>query len=145
MRAEHYGLSTKVYSSRIEVHAIMTQKSLDALTVDELVAEFAEICLVQDKELRSFRLHKRPELFHRIVAIVDELRRRGRDARLALTRLYDHPCTQARLKAAKYTLAVAPVPARQVLEKIEKFGHTPQRAEAGFTLQHLDEGKLKPE
>jgi|SRR5579863_1003483 len=123
----------------------MTQKSLDALTVDELVAEFAEICLVQDKELCNFRLHKRPELLRRIIAIVDELRRRGRDARLALTRLYDHPCMQVRLKAAKYTLAVAPVPARQVIEKIANFGHMPQAAEAGFTLQHLDEGKLKLE
>lgn len=118
----------------------MTQESLDALNVDELVAAFAETCLVQDKELRSFRLHKRPELLYRIIGIADELRKRGHDAQLTLTRLYDHPCMQVRLKAARYTFAVAPLPARQILEKIANFGHMPQAAEARATLRHIDEG-----
>lgn len=98
---------------------------------------------MQDKELRSFRLHKRPELLHRIIGMADELRKRGPDARFALTRLYDHPCMQVRLKAARYTLGVAPLPARQILEKIANFGHMPQAAEARATLRHIDEGTFE--
>jgi hypothetical protein len=40
----------------------MTQKPLDAMTVNELVAEFEEVCLAQDKELRNARLSKKPDL-----------------------------------------------------------------------------------
>jgi hypothetical protein len=94
----------------------MMQEPLDTLTVDELVAEFEEVCLAQDKELRNARLSKKPDLIRRLFAIDDELKKRGRDARLALMRLYDHPNMHVRLKAARYTLAVAPVPARQLIE-----------------------------
>ncbi len=121
----------------------MTQKPLDTLTVDELVAEFEEVCLAQDKELRNARLYKKPELIDRLFAIDDELKKRGRDARLALTRLYDHLNMHVRLKAATDTFAVAPLPARQILEKIANFGHMPQAAEARATLRHIDEGKFE--
>lgn len=121
----------------------MTQKPLDTLTVDELVAEFEEVCLAQDKELRNARLYKKPELIDRLFAIEDELKKRGRDARLTLMRLYDHPNMHVRLKAATDTFAVAPLPARQILEKIANFGHMPQAAEARATLRHIDEGKFE--
>src|SRR5579862_5595826 len=113
----------------------MTQKPFDTMTVDELVATFEEVCLAQDKELRNARLHKKPELVHRLFAIGDELKKRGRDARLALMKLYDHPNMHVRLKAASYTLAVAPGPARQLIEKIAWFGHMPQAADARETLR----------
>jgi hypothetical protein len=113
------------------------------LTVDELVAAFAETCLAQDKELRNARLYKEPQIVRRLFAIGDELKRRGREARLALTSLYVHPNMHVRLKAARYTLAVAPLPARQILEKIANFGHMPQAAGARGILRHLDDGTFK--
>lgn len=118
----------------------MTQKPLDTMTVDELVTAFEDVCLAQDKELRNARLHKKSELAHRLFAIGDELKKRGQDARLALMKLYEHPNMHVRLKAARYTLAVASVPARQIIEKIAWHGHMPQAAEARETLRHFDNG-----
>jgi hypothetical protein len=122
----------------------MTQKSLEALAVDELVQQFEETCLAQNKALLNAALHKKPELVYQMVAIDDELRKRGHEARRALMKLYDHPNMQVRLQAAECTLAVAYFPARQVIETIARFGHQPQMAAARETLRRLDDGTLKP-
>ncbi|MDR3407068.1 MAG: DUF2019 domain-containing protein [Methylovirgula sp.] len=122
---------------------MIEQKLLDTLTIDELIMAFEEVCLAQDTELRNARLHKKPELVHQLFAIGKELKSRGREARLALTSLYDHPNMHVRLKAARYTLVVAPLPSRQILEKIANFGHMPQAAEARETLRHIDEGTFR--
>jgi hypothetical protein len=74
-----------------------------------------------------------------------ELRRRGREARLALLRLYDHPNMQVRLNAAKRTLGIAPDAARRVLQAISDSKWQPQAMDAGMSLWNLDRGVFKPD
>ena len=74
-----------------------------------------------------------------------ELKRRGSQARLALTRLYDHPDIQVRLQAAKSTRAVAPVEARRVIEAIARSSRMPQAADARGSLRNMDEGLIRPD
>jgi len=65
-------------------------------------------------------------LYRQMDATEKELRRRGREARLALLRLYDHPNMQVRLNAAKRTLGIAPDAARRVLQAISDSKWQPQ-------------------
>jgi len=74
-----------------------------------------------------------------------EIRTRGREARLALLRLYDHPNMQVRLDAAKRTLGVAPVEARKAIQAIYDSKWYPQAGDAGMTLVNLDNGVFKPD
>jgi hypothetical protein len=84
-------------------------------------------------------------LFRQMRDVDMELRTRGKDARLVLLRLYDHPNLQVRLQAAKGTLGVAPVEARRVIEAISQSDRFPQAGEAGMTLEALDDGIFKPD
>jgi len=83
-------------------------------------------------------------LFSEVNDVDQELRRRGLEARLALTRIYDHPNMQVRLKAAKRTLAVAPAAARKVIQANYDSKRYPQAGEAGMSLCNLDRGVFKP-
>ena len=84
-------------------------------------------------------------LFEKMLEIEKELRSRGTAARGELTRLYGHPNLQVRLNAAKETLAVAPVQARQVIQEISDSKLYPQAGSAGMCLFALDEGIFKPD
>jgi hypothetical protein len=121
------------------------QKPLEVLQATDLVDRFAEICVAQYRALLHERLSKNPELIWQMKAVDDELRKRGREARLALCKLYDHPNMQVRLQAARLTLAVAPATARQVIDAIARSGRMPQAADARGTLRNLDEGVFKPD
>ncbi len=79
-----------------------------------------------------------------MLAVDKELRPRGRDARLALVCLNNHPNIQVRLYAAKCTLEIAPVAARKTIKAIEESRCFPQAGDAGMTLQYLDESIFKP-
>ncbi len=79
-----------------------------------------------------------------MLAVDKELRPRGRDARLALVCLNNHPNIQVRLDAAKCTLEIAPVAARKTIKVIEESRCFPQAGDAGMTLQYLDESIFKP-
>jgi len=72
------------------------------------------------------------------------LKAREGDTRSALTCLYDHPNIQVRLNAAYATLAVAPQPARQVMEAIAAMKWHVQALDTGMTLRWLDDGRYKP-
>jgi hypothetical protein len=80
-----------------------------------------------------------------MTAVDEELRARGREARLALLTLYDHPNMQVRVKAAIKTLGVAPEAARKVLEAIRASKWQPQAMDAGMILRGLDDGEYKPD
>lgn len=123
----------------------MIESRLEYLTLHELVALFADNGIKQDKAILNERIAEFPELFAQMKAIDRELRRRGRDARLALCRLYDHPNRQVRLQAARLTLGVAPAKARRVIEAIAQSNWMPQAGDAGMTLLNLDEGVFKPD
>ena len=58
--------------------------------------------------------------------------------------LYNYPNMQVRVQAAKLTLAVAPVAARQEPEAIAETHWMPQAGDAGMSLSNLDRGIFKP-
>lgn len=135
----------------------MTQTGLNTMSIDQLVDRFAEIAIAQEKAgddlvIRLWDSNGEDtdtseinRLFEQMNEVDNELRARGREARLALTRLYSHRNTQVRLKAAKRTLGVAPVQARKIIEDISQSNLFPQAGEAGMTLDGLDEGIFKPD
>jgi len=114
------------------------------LTIEQLIARFAEIALAQDQALLYDQTAKFNRLYRDMDAVDNELRSRGTEARLRLLALYEHPNAQVRLKAAVRTLGVAPVEARHVLEAIEASGEQPQALDAGMSLWNLDRGVFKP-
>jgi hypothetical protein len=122
----------------------MTRVNLDQLTTNELVERFAEIGIAQDDALFHDQYGKFNRLYDKMKAIDDELRRRGRDARLVLRTLYMHPNLQVRLQAARWSLGVAPDEARKVIQGIFDLGLYPQAGDAGMCLSNLDDGTFKP-
>ncbi|HLH11866.1 MAG TPA: DUF2019 domain-containing protein [Methylovirgula sp.] len=115
------------------------------MTIDQLVDRFAEIGVAQDDALWGSKYARFKRLFEQMNEVDLELRSRGAEARRALLRLYNHRNIQVRLKAAKRTLAVAPIEARRLIEDISRSGFYPQAGEAGMTLSNLDEGIFKPD
>jgi Domain of unknown function (DUF2019) len=122
----------------------MRRADLKSMTVDQLVDRFAEIGVAQDQAELMGEIGKFNRLYGQMDDVDQELRRRGREARLALLQLFDHPNMQVRLKAAKRTLGVSPQKARQVIEAISESNWFPQAGEAGMTLSNLDSGFFKP-
>lgn len=123
----------------------MKQRELSKMSVDELVERFAAIGVAQYTALDLDDRRGYRKLYAQMDAVDQELRSRGRDARLALLRLYDYPNMQVRLKAAKRTLGVAPEPARRLIQAIADSGWPPQALDAGMTIFNLDNGVFKPD
>jgi ParB-like chromosome segregation protein Spo0J len=122
----------------------MKQKSLNDIPTEELIAGFAKLGIAQDDGLLGNDVARFNQLFDQMREIVTELKSRNGDHRQALMVLYDHPNIQVRLKAAKNSLAVAPVAARNMLETIAGSGEFPQAGEAGMSHWNLDRGVFKP-
>ncbi len=118
---------------------------LENLTVDELVDRYAHICIAQDDALFHDEHRKFSRLFTQMIAVREELRRRGPEARLALKRLYDHPNLQVRLQAAKSIIGIDWEDALRVIQEVKKRGEMPQAGEAGMTLRALEKGIFKPD
>ena len=134
----------------------MSSQDLGKMSVQDLVALFAEICVAQGEAIDesvvppddpSYQVaqDRYEKLFFEMQAIDRELRLRGSAARLSLTQLYAHPDMQVKLAAAKHTLGVAPKEARQVLEWISDSGWPNQSLDAGMTIVNLDSGTFKPD
>jgi hypothetical protein len=68
------------------------------MTINELVERFAEIDVAQDQAELMGEIEKFNQLHRKMDETENELRRRGREARLALLLLYDHLNVQVRLK-----------------------------------------------
>lgn len=123
----------------------MRPVNLTDLTVAQLVERFAATEIEEDRaeqvddraRLRRLRLH--------MFEIGKELKNRPGDQRRALLTLYDHPNMQVRLMAAKCTLAISPVKARQLIEAIASSRSFPQAGDAGMCLVMLDRGIFVPE
>jgi hypothetical protein len=122
----------------------MNTTKLRDMTSDQLVERFVEIAVEQEKALLRDEIAKLNKLFSQMNAVDQELRSRTGDQRRLLLRLYDHPNTQVRLKAAKRTLAIAPHHAREVLEAIAGSRKFPEAGEAGMSLANLDSGIFTP-
>jgi len=122
----------------------MNTTKLRDMTSDQLVERFVEIAVEQEKAFLRDEIAKLNKLFSQMNAVDQELRSRPGDQRRLLLRLYDHPNTQVRLKAAKRTLAIAPDDAREVLEAIAGSRKFPEAGEAGMSLANLDSGIFTP-
>lgn len=122
----------------------MISAKLKGMPIENLLARFAEIGIAQDGALLENNFSKYSRLYRQMDQIDDELRARGRDARLALTRLFDHPNLQVRLRAAVRALGVAPLQARKVIEVIAGSQIFPQAGDAGMLLSGLDDGTFTP-
>ena len=123
----------------------MKQPDLSKLSIDALVDRFTEIGVAQDKAIEKDNNRLYNKLYWEMEAIDQELRSRGRDARLALMRLYKYPNMQVRLQAATYTLGVAPAEARNLIQAIADSGWPPQALDAGMRIVNLDNGVFKPD
>ena len=122
----------------------MKQTNLQDMTVGQLVNRFTAIGLDQDKALLRNEHAKFNRLYDEMDAIENELKGRNGDQRRVLLDLYHHLNAQVRLNAIKATLAVAPAPARQMLEAMAGSREYPQAGDAGMTLDNLDAGIFKP-
>jgi hypothetical protein len=122
----------------------MTPSSLERATIDRLLERFVSICVAQDQALLRDDYAKFNRLYKQMDEIDNELRARGSEARRALSRLFDHPHIQVRLKAATRSLGVLPAEARAVLEEIAASQEYPQAGDAGMVIRGLDDGSFKP-
>lgn len=122
----------------------MKRVDLSQMTVEQLVERFAAMALEQDQAELMEDNAKFARLYWQMDAVEKELKARGGDQRRSLLRLYDHANAQVRLAAAKATLAVAPMEARQKLEAIASSHQFPQAGDAGMTLTNLDRGFFNP-
>lgn len=122
----------------------MKRIDLSGLSDDDLVRLFAENTREQDQALLVGQIAKYNRLFDRMKAIHDELKCRPGDQRRLLVGLFDFPNMHVRLQAAKLTLAVAPLEARNQLQAIVDSRWFPQAGDAGMCLHNLETGFYKP-
>jgi hypothetical protein len=122
----------------------MSQIGFNQDTTEELLARFTALAVRQSEAQMDGDIAGYNRLFRQMTPVVDELKARPGDQRIALRSLYQHPNAQVRLMAAKYTLAVLPEPARQLLQTIADSGEMHQAGDAGMCLWNLDQGIFKP-
>jgi hypothetical protein len=134
----------------------MSAVDLKAMTVDQLVDQFAMVAEAQEEAIlgstsgeddptRASAVEKMRELAAQLHAVDDELRARGHEVRLALLRLYDHDNAQVNYEAAYYTLGVAPDVALERMHAIADSDWPPQYWQARTVILALDRGIFKPD
>ena len=121
----------------------MKKQPLSKLTVAQLADRFAELGLEQYEAHEEDDIPRVNRLYRKMDAIDEELRARGREARLALVPLFDHPNVQVRMQAARFAFALAPEAARKCLQAIGDSGMPPQYLYARLALQFIDDGTAK--
>ena len=122
----------------------MSGADLNAKTVAQLVENFADLGVKQNKALLWDDLAEFTRLYWQLDAIRNELKGRPGDQRRGLLALFNHSDLQVRLNAAKATLAVAPDQARAMLEHLNTRHRGPQAGDAGMCLWNLDRGVFVP-
>jgi hypothetical protein len=120
------------------------QTPLTRLSADELVQRFADLSAQHGDAIYHWETARANRIYPKIQAVADELKSREGDQRARLLRLYDHPNIFVRLKAAKATLAVEPLVAREAIQRIADSKERPAAFEAGMSLAMLDEGIYTP-
>jgi len=122
----------------------MKPAQLQRVPLRKLYERFIFAALDQHKSLVTGDHAGYNRLFEEVVAIEEELKRRGEDERRALASLFDDPSAQVRLNAAIATLALEPEAARQALQLISDRNEYPQAPYARDMLWALDRGTYKP-
>ncbi|HLN23798.1 MAG TPA: DUF2019 domain-containing protein [Patescibacteria group bacterium] len=124
----------------IESAKELEKYDLPSMCIDDMMALFEHACMEQydtyvDDDLKKYNIN-----YNIMIAVNDELKARGVQARLSLLRFFDHPNLQVRVKAATLTYRVAPEAARRCLDDIAKAGFPDQSLAAGMTLRAIDNG-----
>jgi RNase P protein component len=109
------------------------------MSIDELLKRFEDACIEQYDTYVTDDTKKRNENFWILVAIKEELKARGPDARRALLRLLSHDNPQVRLQAAKFVYPVARDEAKRCLQEIAAANLPDQSLSAGMALYRLEE------
>lgn len=122
----------------------MKGNDLQKLSVAELVGEFTAVELHQFQMELESDIPAQNRCVRRAMAIAEELKMRPGDQRSALLALYDHPNIQVRLMAARLTLAVAPIAARELVQTVADSKQYPYAMHAGMCLWALEQGIFKP-
>ena len=117
---------------------------LDKLTLDELISLFVSLSEQQYPLTLNDEVKLGSRLVKRQDEIGKELRQRGIEARLELTKLFDHPNIQVRMNAAKRSLGIAREPALNALRKIVKEDFGAFRLSAGMTVALVEDGTITP-
>jgi hypothetical protein len=118
----------------------MINSDYSTMSIDELLSVFENACLEQDETYITDDMEKFDRYFFIMVAVGDELKRRGVGARLSLLRFFSHENPQVRLQAAKCVYCAAPKEARQCLEDLAKARLCDQSLAAGMALRAIDNG-----
>jgi hypothetical protein len=122
----------------------MKPAQLQNAPLRKLYDRFMAASLDQHKALVIGDHARYNRLFEEVVAIEQELKKRGEDETRALASLFDDPSAQVRLNAAIATLALEPKAARQALQLISDRNEYPQAPYARDMLWALDKGTSKP-
>lgn len=109
-----------------------------------LVEQFNAITAEQCEASWLLQTPRYNRLYRRMQAVVEELKSRDGDQRLALLPLLRSGNVQVRMMAAHALLSIAPMQARLTLESVRDFDEMPQAAEARISLRSLDEGTYIP-
>ncbi|MDB5360451.1 MAG: hypothetical protein JWO51_1748 [Rhodospirillales bacterium] len=117
---------------------------LDKLTIEELIVSFVSLSEQQYPLTLNDEVKAANRLVERQDEIGKELRRRGVEARLELTKLFTHQNIQVRMNAATRSLGVAREPALNVLRQIMKEDFGAFRLDAGMTVALVEDGTITP-
>ena len=132
------GLDRSLWFS-FEWREMMENLDYPALSIDALLEQFRNACLAQYESDFTDDIKCYNDNAEIIGAIRKELKARGPEARRSLLRLFNDDNPQVWLQAATSVYAVAPEPARAMLEEIKAMNIPDQSLSAGMTLRRLAE------
>jgi hypothetical protein len=112
-------------------------------SVAQLLGEYEEAALAHRAGSRTGEYKKANAAYHRLAAVLRELRSRGPEAHSALLRLLEDPRLDIRGWVAAHALEMAPERAEKVLEAIAAGPHSLARLSAEMVLQEWRGGRLK--
>jgi HEAT repeat protein len=113
----------------------MTKLKVESMTTDQLIAQFADYALAQDKVMYDHaRLYN--AILPKMEVVEDELRRRGVYEQLQT--LFTHENMTVRLESARRLMTIMPEQVRPIFAQIQKSGQYPWAARAAGQLGYLD-------
>ena len=115
---------------------------LDNLSDQELVAEFRKTSGLFGEAVANWMPAGKEN--DRLIALLQELRRRGTQVRLQLAPLLDERNRFVRYYAAKHLLGLIPSRSREIIEAETKEGDA-IAGDAGMLLDRVDSGQYKPD
>jgi Domain of unknown function (DUF2019) len=122
----------------------MAQKSLDRLSDEELVLEFAKWAKEYGASEAIGNLQRSTQAYTALEAVDDELRTRGLAARSRLLPLLDHADMGIRYYAALWLLPIAPASARAILDEIAADFPSPVSAQSRGSVRASDGRPSRP-